>query len=1142
MSKMGLSMGVLGAVVMLGASAWAAGEAKRLWAIGAADDDYREFAIAGNYGAYPRAFPRDVTFVVGQSDPQKDWPYIHPAPLDVWAGRRVHPFKIVFTLDQPLEGDCRLLVDFVNVHPTAPTFTVDINGEKAQFMLPSGVDNAAPKPKDEVKPYLLMVPFSASLLHVGENTITLAVEEASWVIYDAVWLEVGLKPPTKADIRAFEVQPTILFLEEEGELKQVLEVFIDNWGKETQGEVTVEVGGKEVTVPLPKIGFGRQRYQVGVPEVEEEQAVKATLRVGEETLQAETTLRPARKWRVFVAPSTHTDIGYTDIQDRVVVRHNENTEAAIAACQRWPGFKWNLEVSWQAQNYLRDRPEEAKEEFLRLAKAERLGVQALYLNMLTGLCSHEELNRLCYFAARLKRLYGIPMESAMLTDVPTSVWTLPTVLARSGVKYFAEGINQTRGPFFWYADKRMHNAPFWWEGPDGSKVLTWFTGGYAQAGAIGLYHSYERVYRILPRFLAGYDREDYPYDAVFLYGAFGDNQPLNPKYGEVAAEWNAKWAYPRIILSTNAEFFRYIEERFGEEIPTFRGGGGCFWEDGAASSARETALNRRTHEQIVAAEKLHSIAAWLGLTEKYPREDFHRTWDKVLLYDEHTWGAHSSISRPESEFVKRQWAIKSSFATDAARETADLLQSGLDALAKAIETGSRPAVLVFNSLSWARSDLAQVELPAALAQRPFALVDRATKRPVPYQLLAPNRLCFLAEEVPPLGCKTYELVRGQNPLEMGEAVRFSPDNRQMENEFFRLTFDPQTGGLSSIYDKELQRELVDQHSPYKVNQYLYVAGGEGTQAVHSNRNLPPPNFQFFSPKAAQFTPGPLGPVCGSLVVETSAKLTPQIRCTVTLYRRLKRIDIVNEVVKEKTYAKEAVYFAFPFAFPQPAFQVEIPNGVLRPELDQLKGACKDWYCVQHWVDVSGETHGVTWSTPDSPLICLGDINPGKWLESLPLENGTIFAYVMNNYWFTNYLAGQGGQFTFRYAITAHGGGVDPLAAVHFSWSHANPFLTRLLPPGQPGRLPSKGTSFCTVTPANVIVLTVKRAEDGPGFIVRLFETRGKATEADLSLPHFPLAEARLCNLVEEEIAPLSVEGRTVHVPVEANGIVTLRVR
>ena len=103
-------------------------------------------------------------------------------------------------------------------------------------------------------------------------------------------------------------------------------------------------------------------------------------------------------------------------------------------------------------------------------------------------------------------------------------------------------------------------------------------------------------------------RDNYPFDAVFLHGTVEDNKPLNAHLAEVVQQWNDRYDFPKIIFSHNAEFFEYVEKHYGDKLPVFRGSGGTCWEDGAASSARETALCRNAHEGLTSGETLLSLA------------------------------------------------------------------------------------------------------------------------------------------------------------------------------------------------------------------------------------------------------------------------------------------------------------------------------------------------------------------------------------------------------------------------------------------------------------------------------------------------------------------------------------------------------
>jgi len=861
-----------------------------------------------------------------------------------------------------------------------------------------------------------------------------------------------------------------------------------------------------------------------------------------------------RKWKVFIAPSCHVDIGYNFLQDQALENHEKNVSRAIKVCKTDLNFRWNLECAWIAQKYLEDHPAQ-REDLINLARDDKIGIQSGYLNMLTGVMSQEEINRLCYFAGFLKREYGIPMQSAMLTDVPSAIWSLPTALALSGVKYFAHGVNPLygRGPFY----PRTNTKPlFWWQGLNGSRVLTWLASGYGQVNEVlGIENGCEHLEKTLSRFLSEYERSDYPFDAVLVYGANYENKVVDHSFRKVVEEWNSKHEYPHLILSTPDEFFRYIEENFKDEIPTQIGDEGCWWEDGVASSARETLLIRHVHEKIITVEKIWSLLSLNGI--QYPSE-IKDIWEKIFLYDEHTWGADKSIADPELKFVKDQWKIKSSFAYNAAEQSDSLIRKGFEILSSQVESGEKPTILVFNQLSWVRTDVVEVKLE----KRTFDLIDADTNQLVPYQWIDMNKICFLANDVPPMGYKRYELCYGKKPTS-DRSVKFFPNG--IENKFYRIKFDSK--GIVSLYDKELEYEFVDEQSSYKLNQYIYASGGSGTSAIECNEALSKlsemdpelskrlmdmislpnldklslPDFTFVSPTSSRIEQGSNGPVFGEILLKTACEKTPRIVQRIILYKEIKRIDLINEFDKEETYEKEAVYFAFPFRLKNPEFKIEIPNGTMRPEKDQLKGACRDWYCAQHYVNISDGDHTVIWSSPDVPLVSIQNINTGKWLEKLEIRNGSLFSYVMNNYWYTNYKASQKGC-RVRYSITTQGKAIDNFDAIHFSWGYANPLLAVPLKTATVDRKKKwelNDRSFLSVDKPNIVVTAMKLSEDEKGLIVRLFETEGKTGEVILQLP-FRFKSAYLCSLIEEKIKPLPIKEGKVNVHFRKHDIVTIK--
>jgi hypothetical protein len=258
----------------------------------------------------------------------------------------------------------------------------------------------------------------------------------------------------------------------------------------------------------------------------------------------------------------------------------------------------------------------------------------------------------------------------------------------------------------------------------------------------------------------------------------------------------------------------------------------------------------------------------------------------------------------------------------------------------------------------------------------------------------------------------------------------------------------------------------------------------------------------------------------------------------------KRIELVNRVHKEPSDNKEAIYFAFPVAVEHPSFSYEIQNGWVDPGHDLLQGANVAWFTVQHWVKVASADVSVGLVPIDSPLVTLGDINRGTWPEKFEPKSGTIFSYVLNNYWHTNFRRVQSGDFTFRYVLTS-GRQLAPRELARLGRSAMTPIEIRQLTandkfgdPAEP--LTPNPTSFLQVDAPDVVVVDWKTAEDGQGTVVRLLESGGQSATAKVNFPFFTINQAWQTNAAEENESQLTVENHSLTVTLKPHEIVTLR--
>ncbi len=651
-----------------------------VWQIGKPDHDYAEFAFAGNHLAFAKEFgARPVVFEVGRSEASRDWPFIQPGPIDDWSPSAGRPWTIRFGLADSPRGVFTLRIEFTDVHCTLPPkYVVRVGSRSGEFQLAAGPGFASVTDARAGKPQKIELRLPAAYFQQGANEIQLTCAEGGWVLHDAITLlndpEGSLGPARIQDVTA---QPEPFFLRgDPSPRRAILATIVTTAPLAVAASLRVEAAGETFTVPVkphsPLITATEE--EIGVPDSPEPMDVKITAILAGQEKTTTVRVLPERKWRVYVAASAHTDIGFTDLQSKAAERHCRNIDIAEDLFARFPDFRWNTEVAWQAENYVHSRSGQRLADFYRFTREGKLGIQALYCNMLTGLCSTEEACRLTWFAHRLSREKGVPYRSAMISDVPSQEASLPMILCGAGIRYFSSGVNNERSYNFVEMQKK---CPCWWEGPDGSRVLMMYTFQYAQAAQWGLIASVDMARPLTVKKLRELDsRPNYPFDAVFLHGAVSDNQPLPPQLAETVANWNKRYAYPKMIFARNHEFFEYIEKRYGDKLPVYRGSAGTYWEDGAASSARETAIDRNTHETLANGAKFSALADRCGAAATYRADEVNAAWRNSLLFDEHTWGAYCSIDKPDSDLSKAQWKVKAQYAEDASKQAAAILAAG----------------------------------------------------------------------------------------------------------------------------------------------------------------------------------------------------------------------------------------------------------------------------------------------------------------------------------------------------------------------------------------------------------------------------------------------------------------------------------
>lgn len=287
------------------------------------------------------------------------------------------------------------------------------------------------------------------------------------------------------------------------------------------------------------------------------------------------------------------------------------------------------------------------------------------------------------------------------------------------------------------------------------------------------------------------------------------------------------------------------------------------------------------------------------------------------------------------------------------------------------------------------------------------------------------------------------------------------------------------------------------------------------------------------------------PAGWTISFEQQAPFTPSIISKWHFYEKLKRIDITNRFCKNENDKLEAVYYAFPFSFSKPDVYYDIQTGWINPRKDQIKGACAEWFCLQNGVRLDSKGNEILFVSPDVPLITLGDIVKGQWGKPFSMDNGTVFSYILNNYWDTNYQRLQSGEYVLHYSITS-GKQSSPDLRLRQALEVSHPFIGystkrfQLSPEKKLTNIKNDTFSFLNINPESVYCVAVKGAEDGRGIICRLLNLSDGEVSASISSGIFHINSAVECKGDETELKEIPPDQGVLNYNFKPHQIATVR--
>jgi alpha-mannosidase len=820
--------------------------------------------------------------------------------------------------------------------------------------------------------------------------------------------------------------------------------------------------------------------------------------------------------RIIVVFKTHFDIGYTDMAVNVVQRYRtkmvDKALALVDQTRDLPAerqFAWTL-PGWPMKMILEDWPGQSPERKQRIqaaCKEGRFVIHALPFTTHTELLEPEDLVRGMNFSSRLSREMNLALpRDAKMTDVPSHSSILPTLLKHAGVEFMHIGCNSA-------SSSPEIPMLFWWEGPDGSRVLTMYA-----AGGYGTGH-------VPPK--------DWPHRTWLALIHTGDNHgpPTSEEVGKLFEQIKKDMPQAEVHIGRLSDFSDAILAE-KPELPVVRTDMPDTWIHGPMSDPVGVKIARNIRPAMAATEGLDTNLRNWGVEAPDATATIATAYENSLLYGEHTWGGSLAWITPYSGNVKylygdawkkaraegrydrseSSWREHTAYIEKARDLIQPLLESDMQALARAVSVdGSR--IVVYNPLATNRSGY--VSMPGG--DRRFGAVKSVPDGEILPVEISGEHLGFVARDVPAMGYRTYVPVKA----DPGPAKLVADENTAaLEGPFFKIAIDSPKGVIRSLVDKRTGRELVDTAAPHGFGQFLYerfdkrqVTAFHGAY-VKTNSDWAKCEFGKPNLPSAEEAPyratSPDGftlhcertPVAVRAILESKAAATVPcgVTTTITLYSELPYVDLeVTLHDKPADPWPEAGWICLPYKVDSPRFQLARVGSIIDPAKDIVAGANRHLLALNGGMSVVDRQGFAAGLCPiDHPLVSLA--MPGCWKFSkdfVPVQSW-VYVNLFNNQWTTNFRFWNEGTWSSRVRLWANGK-YEPASGLIVPSEEARHPLLAAWTDAKPGPLAAtkRGLRVCR---EGALVTAFGANPDGGGTILRLWEQAGQSGPCRIQLP------------------------------------------
>ena len=825
-----------------------------------------------------------------------------------------------------------------------------------------------------------------------------------------------------------------------------------------------------------------------------------------------------KQFTIRAVGNSHIDMAWLWPWTETVEVVRNTFRSALDLMREYPDFKFTVSSArayeWMEEKY----PEMFKEIEQRVKEGRWEVIGGMWVEPDLNMPAGESLVRQILVGKEyFQQKFGVDVKIGWNPDSFGYNWQLPQIYKKAGMDYFV-----TQKLLWAHEFTTFPYKLFWWESPDGSRILTYFPHDYA--GSIEAEPLAKDLSQWMPS-IYGPELHDSP-EMLHLYGV-GDHGggPTRAMLDNANRLMAPGAVYPNLEFSTAAGFFADLEKRLSRmNVPTWKDELYFQYHRGVFTTQAETKRRiRRSEEAVLNAEEFASLASLYGRI--YPDDELHLAW-KNLLFD------HFHDIMPGSGIAVNYLDAKRNLE-DVQRMGHEISDAALKEIVAHVNTeGNGVPIVIFNSLSWPRTEIVEVEVQLPGPAKYLEVVNSAGKR-APSQLLAmdtgtPRARLLMLASAPALGYNTYFVRAAAKPEPNSSAVKASADT--LENEFVRLKIDPKSGCMLSLFDKRSKTEALAPSETDTGGPKDGVCGNllqefadkpKQWDAWNIDADFEKQHWDLDSADEVKLVES--GPLRAVIRVKNHFQNSTFVR-DVTLYAGMPRADVKMQADWHEKHILLKV--AFPLSAHTDKATFEIPFGSIeRPTTRNTPAEQAEFEVpAQRWADLSESTHGFS---------LLNDCKYGYDAKGNVLR----LSLLRSPEWPDPHA--DEGQHEFTYSLYPHGGGWREALTVRQGYE-LNYKLFSMQTEKHEGQLAAEH-SFVQMHPDNLILTAMKKAEDGSGVVLRFYEWAGREGDAKLALPA-GVESVSETDLMERTTGPLSVRNGEVTVHTKPYEIKTIKVQ